>query len=128
MLKFSEQKRAIVEALLPLCPFLLVDGTHKQGQHLPPVLVRSDLVLRLGRDAQVLGMPDLVLTDEGFSATLSLQGVRHHVTVPWAAVHRCWVGEPFVGPLVAWPNLEPDDEIAQEPTKPDRPSLRVVKS
>jgi hypothetical protein len=120
---FNTQKRTLMDALLPLCPFVAVDGTHA-GVVLPENLRRADLVLRVGRDPRVMGMPDLVLDEKNWSATISLQGVRHYVVIPWEACSRMWVGDPFVGPIVVWP------EAAQEP-KPPAPSggpvLRVVK-
>jgi hypothetical protein len=119
----NQQKRLLVDALLPLCPFVLIDGTRPEVA-VPESLKRSDLVLRLGRDPRVMGMPDLVLDEQGFSATISLQGARHAVSVPWHACSRCWIGEPFLGPLVVWP------EAAQKTPEPARPTgggLRLVK-
>jgi hypothetical protein len=118
----SEQKRTLAEALLPLCPFVLLDGA-RSDVALPEALRRKDLVLRLGRDPKVMGMPDLALDDKGFSATISIQGSRHFVSVAWRAVSRMWVGEPFVGPMVVWPEAAPEDQ-----TPRDKPAgLRLVK-
>lgn len=122
--ELNEQKRVLVEALLPLCPFLLIDAS-KPEVSVPESLRRPDLVLRVGRDPAVMGMPDLVLDAKGFSATISIQGVRHYVTVPWQACSRFWVGEPFVGPMVVWPELV---QKTPEPVKPQGPGLRLVKS
>jgi hypothetical protein len=120
---FNEQKRAILEALLPLCPFVALDATQPDVD-VPDAFRQNDLVLRLGRDPAVMGMPDLVVDDDGFRATISVRGIRHFVSVPWEACSRLWVGAPFVGPLVAWP------EVAQTP-KPKRssgaPALRLIK-
>lgn len=118
----SEQKRALAEALLPLCPFVLLDGA-RSDVALPEALRRKDLVLRLGRDPKVMGMPDLTLDDKGFSATISIQGSRHFVSVAWRAVSRLWVGEPFVGPMVVWPEAPPEEQAPR-----DKPAgLRLVK-
>jgi hypothetical protein len=118
----NAQKRCIVEALLPLCPFVLLDGT-AQGVDVPESLKRPELVLRLGRDPKVMGMPDLTVDERGFSATISMRGVRHFVMVPWEACSRCWVGDPFAGPMVIWPDITPPKP---ENSKPG-PALRLVK-
>lgn len=123
-MNFNQQKCALAETLLPLCPFVAVDAT-QPGVIVPNGLNRNDLVLRVGRDPRVMGMPDLVLDEQGFSATIVTQGARHHVTVPWEAVSRMWVGEPYTGPVVIWP------EAAQAPKSapPSRPpTLRVVRN
>lgn len=119
--ELNEQKRVLVEALLPLCPFLLIDAS-KPEVSVPESLRRNDLVLRVGRDPAVMGMPDLSIDAKGFSATISIQGTRHHVSVPWQACSRFWIGEPFVGPMVVWPELV---QKAPEPPKPA--GLRLVK-
>jgi stringent starvation protein B len=120
---FNAQKRLLMDALLPLCPFVAVDAT-QPGVVVPESLKRADLVLRVGRDARVMGMPDLVLDETGWSATISLQGMRHNVSVPWEACLRLWIGEPFAGPMVVWPELA---QKPKPPAAPRGPSLRVVK-
>ncbi|MET0340944.1 MAG: hypothetical protein ABW252_08075 [Polyangiales bacterium] len=121
---FNVQKRVLVEALLPLCPFLLIDGTRAEVD-VPESLKISELVLRIGRDPSVMGMPDLVLDDEGWRATISLRGVQYQVKVPWEACTRCWVGRPFAGPLIEWP---PEKQPEQLPEKPKPGGLRLVKT
>jgi stringent starvation protein B len=121
---YNVQKQTLIEALLPLCPFLLIDAT-RADVAVPETLKQPELVLRIGRDPRVMGMPDLVLDEAGWQATISLRGVRHHVSVPWEACSRCWVGEPFVGPVVVWPTPKPGEE---PPEKPKAPGLRLVKT
>jgi stringent starvation protein B len=126
---FDEQKQALAETLLPLCPYLLIDGTQADTK-LPEFLAKKDLVLRLGRDARVMGMPDLDLGAQGFSVTLSVRGTRYFVSVPWTAVSRMWVAEPFQGPMVVWPDAAQQPKPPSEPPKdgPKRgPGLRLVK-
>jgi stringent starvation protein B len=119
--ELNEQKRVLAEALLALCPFVLIDATRPEVA-VPDNLKRNDLVLRLGRDPKVMGMPDLTVDAAGFSATISIQGTRYFVTIPWSAVSRLWVGEPFVGPMVVWP------ELSQKAPQPEKPAgLRLVK-
>jgi hypothetical protein len=119
--ELNEQKRVLAEALLMLCPFVLIDALRPEVS-VPETLKRSDLVLRLGRDPKVMGMPDLTLDARGFSATISIQGTRYFVSVPWPAVSRLWVGEPYVGPMVVWP------ELSQKTPQPEKPAgLRLVK-
>jgi stringent starvation protein B len=119
--ELNEQKRMLAETLLPLCPFVLIDAG-KPDVDVPESLKRTDLVLRIGRDAKVMGMPDLTLDAKGFGATISIRGTRYYVTVPWSRVSRLWVGEPYVGPMIVWPELA---EKAPEPEKPV--GLRLVK-
>lgn len=121
-MQFSEQKRTIIEALLPLCPFIHVLGDDAAVTGLPDALKRPDLVLRLGRDPRVMGMPDLVINEVGFSCTISLSGSRFFVQAPWETVSRMWVGEPFVGPIVVWPRIAEAPRPAPEP----KPGLRLV--
>ena len=117
----NAQKRSLIDALLPLCPFVLLDAT-AAGVDVPESLKRPELVLRLGRDPKVMGMPDLVLDEKGFSATIVARNVRHFVVVPWEACSRCWIGDPYVGPMVIWPDATPP--------KPENkgPALRLVKT
>lgn len=118
------QKQTLVEALLPLCPFILLDAT-RADVSVPESLKQSELVLRIGRDPRVMGMPDLVVDEAGFRATISLRGVRHYVVVPWEACSRCWVGEPFSGPVIVWPQPKQEEP---PPEKPKSPGLRLVKT
>ena len=122
---YNVQKRVLVEALLPLCPFLLIDASRADVE-VPESLKVPELVLRIGRDPNVMGMPDLVLDDDGWRATISLRGVRYHVMVPWEACSRCWVGRPFAGPVVEWPPMK------QPEVQPEKPKagggLRLVKT
>lgn len=127
-MNFNQQKLALVDALLPLCPFLAIDAT-QPGVEVPSGLNRNDLVLRIGRDPRVMGMPDLVLDEKGFRATISTQGVRHYVVIPWEACSRCWVGEPFQGPLVIWPDdAKKSAPAPTPPTSRPPPMLRVVRN
>jgi stringent starvation protein B len=118
------QKQTLVDALLPLCPFILLDGT-RADVSVPESLKQSELVLRIGRDPRVMGMPDLVVDEAGFRATISLRGVRHYVVVPWEACSRCWIGEPFAGPVIVWPQPKTEEP---PPEKPKSPGLRLVKT
>lgn len=119
---FNEQKRLLMDALLPLCPFVAVDAT-APSVTVPEPFRRADLVLRVGREPRVMGMPDLVLDEKGWSATISVQGVRHFVMIPWEACARMWVGEPYAGPIVVWPTAVE----RPKPPIPSGPNLRVVK-
>jgi len=121
---YNVQKQTLIESLLPLCPFLLIDAT-RTDVTVPESLQQAELVLRIGRDPRVMGMPDLMLDRVGWRATISLRGVRHFVAVPWEACSRCWVGEPFAGPMIVWPQQKEQEE---EPEKAKAPGLRLVKS
>ena len=121
---YNVQKQTLIESLLPLCPFLLIDATRPEVT-VPESLKQAELVLRIGRDPRVMGMPDLVIDESGWRATISLRGVRHYVSVPWEACSRCWIGEPFSGPVIVWPQQKKQE---QEPEKTKSPGLRLVKS
>jgi len=121
---YNVQKQVLVEALLPLCPFLLIDASRADVE-VPESLKIAELVLRIGRDPNVMGMPDLVLDESGWRATISLRGVRHHVAVPWEACSRCWVGRPYSGPVVEWPPMKQPEA---QPEKPKTGGLRLVKT
>lgn len=121
--QYNVQKQTLIESLLPLCPFLLIDAT-RPDVSVPESLKQAELVLRIGRDPRVMGMPDLAIDETGWRATISLRGVRHFVVVPWEACSRCWVGEPFSGPVIMWPQQKKQE---QEPDKP-KAGLRLVKS
>lgn len=105
----NQQKYEFVQFMLPYCPFLEVN-TRASGVVLPDALKQDGLVLRIGRDKHVMAMPDLELTPTGFSVTIiSLShGINSYITIPWEAVNRVWVGAPFTGPMLLWP-----DAIAQ---------------
>ena len=130
----NEQKLCFVNFLLPACPFMQVN-VKAPGVVLPKVLLREGLVLRIGMDPSVLGMPDLQMDVRGWSATLSIQGARHFAVIPWEAVTRMWLEH---GPLVAWLQQEHEEEEAAKlllsgdapvaPLKEDKPGLRLVKS
>jgi hypothetical protein len=116
------QKQQMANFILTGCPFMTVKHT-TPGVELPEFLMSEGLVLRIGRDPAVLGMPDLVINDNGWSGTLSVQGARHFVTIPWEAVDRMWLSE---GPIVYWPPLE-EKQIADEvKVKANKPALRLV--
>ena len=108
MTYLSEQKRQLAEWLLPSCPYVLVDATRPDVE-VPAFLQVKELGLRIGRDPNVLGMPDLEMDEHGWSGTISIRGALYRVRVAWAAVSRMWVGPPFVGPSMAWPEEEVED-------------------
>lgn len=120
-MNYNQQKRAVVEALLPLCPFLAVDGTHP-GMLLPPDLHVADLVLRIGSTPTVIDVPQLIFTDEAWTGVISQHGRLSTIIVPWTAVSRLWIGPPFEGPVVLWP------DAAQVPLPPKPPKLGLVHS
>jgi hypothetical protein len=122
---YNVQKQVLVEALLPLCPFLLIDAS-RADVDVPESLKIPELVLRIGRDPNVMGMPDLVLDEAGWRATISLRGVHYQVIVPWEACSRCWIGRPFSGPLVEWPPLKQPEQTPEKPKVGG--GLRLVKT
>lgn len=132
-MSFNQQKYEFAQFILPYCPFMQVN-VQVPGVVLPEALMRDGLVLRIGRDKHVMAMPDLELTPKGWSATLiSLQhGINSYATIPWEAIDRMWIGDPFSGPMLLWP-----EAIAQalvvtplEEPAPEAPpkGLRLVKS
>jgi hypothetical protein len=116
----NQQKRAIVEALLPLCPFVQLDA-RRPDVGVPSDLTIEKLVFRLGRDPNVIGMPDLVIDDYGWSATISRMGVLSHVIVPWGAVNAVYLLESVA---CVWP-IEPAGDVPAYETSDA--GLRLVK-
>ena len=93
---------------------LVIDGRLK-GVCVPEHLKKAPLVLDYGYSMPI-PIPDLELTDEGVSATLSFDRSRLATFVPWSAV----VGAMQPGRLqVVWEVLELDDE-------PKKPRLSLV--
>jgi hypothetical protein len=124
MSDLDDQKCVMAQVLLPLCPYLHVLGDTPGIVGLPEELRMPDLVLRIGRDPLVMGMPDLDLTEAGFSATFVFRGARFFVSIPWMAVQRMWVADPFVGPVVVWHMHMHETKQASE--SPPKPVLRLV--
>jgi len=134
---FNAQKRQMAELLLPLCPYINIDALY-DGVRVPDFLRNKQLTLRIGRDPRVMGMPDLEFSEFGW---IVVQRQRHHVFVPWEACQNFWVGAPFHGPAVVWPELSAQPPANEQPksssAKPKpvenaspklgRPSLKVVK-
>lgn len=122
----NEQKRVLLELLIPLCPFIALDATVANVE-VPRALRSPELVLRIGRDPRVIGMPDLRLDEKGWSATIAISGVQHLVFLPWEACNRYWVGEPFAGPIIVWLTRE---ELAERDKRSAKskaaPKLRLV--
>lgn len=86
----AEQKRAVLEMLLPACPFVAVVRSY------PGVVmhaafdsaVRPDglVVVRLGLTERVMRIRDLEIDRDGWSGFLKRNGVEAYARVPWAAV------------------------------------------
>lgn len=121
----DSQKLAFIRALVPSCPYVVIDARPPEVK-VPDFLRKDGLVLRIGQDPNVLGMPDLVFTENGWQGTLSIKGARHFVEVPWEHCHAAWVGEPFIGPQIRWPVLVKNQEETPAPEE-KRPKLQLVK-
>ena len=99
---WNEQKRAVLEALLPMCPYLAL-ATDVEGVELPDRVMGDErvLIVRVGRD------PDVVYTEGLTFGVSGLWGVlvADHSTcyAPWTAVCGYWVAAPFLGPSIQWP-------------------------
>jgi stringent starvation protein B len=79
------KKQLLLDLLARSSVFVQLDG-RAEGVELPEWL-RGDpqVVLQLGYDLAI-PIPDLVVDDDGFSATLSFRRTPHTCKVPWAAV------------------------------------------
>lgn len=120
-MNINQQKRAVIEALLPLCPFIEVKAQHALAALPVQLTTLPRLVLRIGRDPNVLGMPDLVIDDNGFTATISIQGQRHLISIGWPTVCKTWIAQEYEGPLVVWPQDQREDVPEVK-----KPGLRLV--
>jgi hypothetical protein len=102
----NKLKRAMTEAYLARCPFLAV-AAHMEGVDLGIFSPGNDLYqwLRIGRDPNVIGIPDLVFTDAGWSGTLCKKGQLYMVSVPWDAVMQISSepGKPQPEFVFSWP-------------------------
>lgn len=128
-MNFNEQKLRVAEALLPQCPYIVLNGKHPDITGLPDAWKQDTLVLRIGRDPNVLGMPDLLLDVDWFGGTFSSAGSLFYITVAWEAVIQMFIGEPgdggliITGALAVWPQVPAE----AKPAAPKKPGLRVVK-
>jgi hypothetical protein len=118
----SDQKRVVLSLLLNECPFVHVFGNMPEVTGLPKELRHPELVLRLGMNPSVINIPDLVLDEAGFYCTISVAPNKYPIRVPWHAVGRFWIAEPFKGPVVVWEHVLP---AAAQPT-PEKPSGQAL--
>ena len=109
------KRDVVAEMLMEGTVSLVIDGT-RQGVRVPDDLKKAPLVLEYGYSMPI-PIPDLELSNEGVSATLSFDRSPLATFVPWGAV----VGAMQPGRVqVVWEVLEIDDE-------PTRPRLSLVK-
>lgn len=106
---------------------------------LPPALTTTDekaetIVLQVGYDMPV-SIPDLDVSEEGVTATLSFDRKAFKVRLPWASIAGMSIDETlFIGFDVGWlerlPASKPGafDQVPsrQVPSRPKAPGLRLV--
>lgn len=122
-------KRELLELLLQRShPWVAVDTTFF-GIDLPPHLREQGIVnfrLVFEDGPQI---PDLKLTDEGWSATLSFGGSIYHVRVPWGACVQFSDGPTRHSYVMVFetekPTLKDLPPITTPP--PKKPTLGVIK-
>ncbi len=125
------KKELLLDLLGRAQAFVILDG-RAEGVDLPEFL-RGDarVMLQLAYDLAI-PIPDLAVTDEGFSGTLSFRRTPHLVRVPWRAVYAIGDGEHppavFVDDLprdLPAPGAEPPEPPPPPPA--GRPHLKLVK-
>jgi len=121
----NQSKLAMARFLLPDCPFMRIDAT-RPDVDVPGTIRREELVLRIGEDPNVLGMPDLVLEDQGWRGTISLQGFRYVAMVSWLSVSHMWLEQ---GPVVVWPAVgapSKEEGVKEAPQPQPQPRSNVL--
>ena len=118
-----DMKRLLLEKLL--AELDIVDVTvapWAKGVVLPEHLTEQvPVMLQIGLNL-LNPIPDLEVTDEGWSGTLSFNRQPFHVTVPWAGV----VGMGYQEEQIVWfPNPQPE-KAGAEPATPAKGNLTLV--
>lgn len=88
---------------------------------------QPQLVLQIGL-RMAIPIPDLDVSDEGISCTLSFNRSPHACSIPWSAVFAL-VGDNGRG--MVWPDDVPKEvaaQAAQQQVKPEKPKLKAVPS
>lgn len=111
-------KRPLFEAALAQGHRIMVTAILSPGLDLPSEHLRSDGVLLEYGDNMPTPIPDLEVTDEGISATLSFERQPRKTFVPWSSVIRMHV----YGDVMATFPIDVD-AIAE---KPKKPTLKAV--
>lgn len=124
VLKVDEQKQLVFAMLLPLCPYLRVNGVHPDVV-MPADMRTHDLTFRVGEDPRGAYTEGLETTSQGLSAMLWVKGAQHNIFVPWEALDALFVREPFDGPIISW-----KERLEAPPTGTMRkpPHLRLLRS
>jgi hypothetical protein len=114
------KKELVLDLLARAHAFVILDG-RAAGVELPDFL-RGDakVVLQLGYHLPV-PIPDLAVTDDGITATLSFRRAPHTVRVPWSAVYAIGDGE---HPAAVFIDSLPRDLPQNEPEPPPPPAKR----
>lgn len=91
-------------------------------------LAQPQLVLQIGLN-MAIAIPDLDVSDDGISCTLSFNKRPHFCSLPWSAVYAL-IGEQGGG--MVWPEDVPPEVVSQQraaakkETKPRKPGLRAI--
>lgn len=123
----NDVKRQVVVAMLQTCPFLTCAAQHPDAV-LPDHIKQAELViLQIGQVTGIMEMPDLAITEQGWSGTLMFRGYRAWCFVPWEAVLQaraaCIDGQVGAGfEQVAVVDAGPASRPSKPPTK--RPAAR----
>ncbi|MBW2522980.1 MAG: hypothetical protein JRI23_02335 [Deltaproteobacteria bacterium] len=114
-------KREVALALLEGPSMFVHLDPRREGVTVPQRFRKqAQLVLQLGLDMAVR-IPDLEVTEEGITATLSFNRTPHWCGIPWAAVYAL-VGEDGRG--MVWPDDVPPELAVAGP----RPRLQAVEA
>lgn len=105
----SDDKRTTLEKMLEHGPVLVhLDARRAGVKVLPRLQSDSALVLRIGRDLSP-PIADLVIDDQGISASLQFDGKPFRCVLPWTAIYGAMPEGAKRGTV--WPDDVPDDVV-----------------
>lgn len=128
----NEMKRQMLELLLPQCPYLIIAQFDRNSVF--PEEMKSlgpNVVIRFGRTKGVMEMPDLMLTAQGLSTTISIQGRRYVIRADWESVLQLYTMDEKgnVDCVVGWSRwVQGQLGTAKPEPEPQPRGLRLVKS
>jgi len=104
--------------------FLVVVNPGAEGVELPAALIEAGQPVGLNIGLRMaVPIPDLIVDEQGISATLSFDRTPHHCTLPWPAVLQLSAGLEHL----VWVEPEPEEEPpAPGPQRGGRPRLKLV--
>jgi len=124
-------KKAVALDLLERTSVFVHLDPRRPGVIVPPGFMKQpQLVLQVGLN-MAISIPDLDVTEEGITCTLSFNKRPHFCSLPWSSIYAL-IGEQGGG--MVWPEDVPPEVVSQQQsaakkeTRQRRPGLRAVGS